>query len=170
MHPLIRRPALLLPLLLALLGPLPRPACSQVTVGYSNPIFSSATRGRIDQQGLRSTRRFEVAGINAQPIDGSLIYDESTVWSLVDPSNPSSLTVLNLDPQVELRQRATVRNDARVQRTESVFANVNGPLTTTQPFNPRNAVRAQELGLPAQLLTVFPDLEPEPEPAAPSDN
>lgn len=147
-------------LLLVLLSPLSRPACSQVTVGYSNPIFSSAARGRIDQQGLRNTRRFEVAGINAQPLDGSLIYDENTIWTLVDPSNPSSLSVINLDPQVELRQRATDRTDLRVQRTEALYATVSGPLATTLPFNPRDGVRPLELGLPDQLLTVFPDLEP----------
>lgn len=153
------------PLVVALLGLPLQPAHSQVTVGYSNPIFSSAARGRIDQQGLRNTRRFDVAGINAQPIDGSLIYDESTIWTLVDPSNPSSLTVINLDPSVELRQRAIDRTDVRVQRTEAVYATVSGPLATTLPFNPRDGVRPLELGLPDPLLTVFPD----PDPNAPDD-
>lgn len=159
MHRSAPFPALLLALV-ALLSLPPQAARSQVIVGYSSSIVSSAARGRIDQQALRSTRRFEVAGINAQPIDGSLIYDENTIWTIVDPTKPTSLNVLNLDPLLELRQRATVRDDLRVQRTEAVYATITGPLSSTLPFNPRDAVRPLELALPSPLLTVFPDPEP----------
>lgn len=164
-------PAALLAVL-ALVASLPPPASSQVTVGYSNPIFGIAARGRIDQQGLGNTRRFAVDGGNAQPINGSLIYDESTVWTLVDPTKPSTLSVVNLDPLVELRQRTISRNDARVQRTEAVTATVAGPLATTLPFNPRDALGPLELALPDQLLTVFPDPDPEAnaESATPATN
>lgn len=156
----MRRSASLSGLLLtlnALLGFQSPAAHGQVTVGYSNSMAGSAARGRIDLQSLRSTRRFEVAGINAQPIDGSLIYDPTTIWTLVDPSQPSALSVLNLDPLLELRQRGTTRDDFRVQRTESVYAAITGPLATTLPVNPRDGVRPLELALPDPLLTVFAD-------------
>lgn len=148
------------PLVLVLFGVLTISACpaqAQVTLGYSNPITSSASRSRIGFQGARSTRKFEVAGINAEPIDGSLVYDETTVWRIHNPDDPFTLSVLSLDPLVQFQQDTTRRDDVRVQRVEAVSATVSGPLATTLPANPRDWLVPLESSVPAQLLSVFAD-------------
>jgi hypothetical protein len=148
------------PLALVLFGLLTINACpaqAQVTLGYNNPITSSASRSRIGFQGARSTRKFEVAGINAEPIDGSLVYDETTVWRIHNPDDPVALSVLSLDPLVKFQQDTTRRDDVRVQRVEAVSATVSGPLSTTLPANPRDWLQPQETSVPSQLLSVFAD-------------
>lgn len=132
-------------------------AQAQVTLGYGNPINSTASRSRVGFQGARSTRKFEVSGLNAEPIDGSLVYDETTVWRIHDPSNPMALSVLSLDPLVEFQQKTTRRDNVLVQRVEGLSATVSGPLATTLPADPRDWVRPQETALPAPLLSVFAD-------------
>lgn len=134
------------------------PAHAQVTLGYNNPITSSASRSRIGFQGARSTRLFQVTGLNTEPIDGSLIYDETTVWRIHDPDAPTtSLSVLSLDPLVKFQQDTTRRDDVRVQREEAVSATVSGPLATTSPDDPRDWLQPQEFSVPSQLLSVFAD-------------
>ena len=88
--------AALLPLALLLVPTLPSQA--QVSMGYNNPITSTATRARTAFQAIRSTRVFDVEGVNAVPNDGSLVYNESTVWNILNPADPFSLNVNSFDP------------------------------------------------------------------------
>ncbi|MFO0031280.1 MAG: hypothetical protein ACK54Z_03395, partial [Cyanobacteriota bacterium] len=145
--------AALLPLALLLVPTLPSQA--QVSMGYNNPITSTATRARTAFQAIRNTRVFEVEGTNAVPNDGSLVYNESTIWNVLNPADPFSLNVNSFDPLAEFQQKNSRRDDVRVQRIEAVSATVSGPLSTTQPADPRDWVRPRESALPAPLLSVF---------------
>jgi hypothetical protein len=143
--------------LLALFLLAARPGQAQVTLGYSNPITSTATRTRIGFQGVRSTQIFNVEGNNVEPIDGSLVYDETTRWRIFNPNNAFSLNVDTSDPKVELQQDKITRDDVRVQRVEALSATVSGPLASTLPDDPRDWVTPRETALPAPLLSVFAD-------------
>ncbi|MCP9778145.1 MULTISPECIES: hypothetical protein [unclassified Cyanobium] len=109
-------------LLLAML-----PAAAQVTVGYSNPIFTSAFVGVEERRGVRETVQFGVAGVNVVPADGSLIYDENTIWKIDQPDRPFSLTVVENSPQLEIRNSDVITRSAQVGRTERVYVQVSGP-------------------------------------------
>jgi hypothetical protein len=109
-------------LLLAML-----PAVAQVTVGYRNPIFTSAFVGLEERRGVRETVQFGVAGVNVVPSDGSLIYDENTIWKIDKPDRPFSLTVVENSPQLDIRNSDVITRSAQVTRTERVFVQVSGP-------------------------------------------
>ena len=109
-------------LLLAML-----PAAAQVTVGYRNPIFISACVGVVERRGVRGTLQFGVAGVNVVPSDGSLIYDENTIWKIDKPDRPFSLTVVENSPQLDIRNSDVITRSAQVTRTERVFVQVSGP-------------------------------------------
>jgi hypothetical protein len=109
-------------LLLAML-----PAVAQVTVGYRNPIFTSAFVGVEERRGVRETVQFGVAGVNVVPSDGSLIYDENTIWKIDQPDRPFSLTVVENSPQLDIRNSDLITRTAQVRRTERVFVQVSGP-------------------------------------------
>lgn len=104
-----------------------QPAVAQVTVGYSNPIFSSAFVGVEERRGVRETFQFGVAGVNVVPSDGSLIYDENTIWKIDQPDRPFSLTVIENSPQLDIRNSDVITRSAQVSRTERVFVQVSGP-------------------------------------------
>lgn len=109
-------------LLLAML-----PAAAQVTVGYRNPILTSAFVGVEERRGVRETVQFGVAGVNVVPADGSLIYDENTIWKIDKPDRPFSLMVIENSPQLEIRNSDVITRSAQVSRTERVFVQVSGP-------------------------------------------
>jgi hypothetical protein len=109
-------------LLLAML-----PAAAQVTLGYSNPIFTSAFVGVEERRGVRETVQFGVAGVNVVPSNGSLIYDENTIWKIDQPDRPFSLTVVENNPQSEIRNSDVITRTTQVGRTERVFVQVSGP-------------------------------------------
>jgi hypothetical protein len=109
-------------LLLAIL-----PVAGQVTVGYTNPIFSSASVGVEERRGVRETVQFGVAGVNVVPSDGNLEYDEDTIWKIDQPDRPFSLTVIENSPQIEIRNTDLVTRSVDVRRTERVFVQVSGP-------------------------------------------
>jgi hypothetical protein len=104
-----------------------QPSVAQVTVGYSNPIFTSAFVGVEERRGVRETLQFGVAGVNVVPSDGSLIYDENTIWKIDKPDRPLSLIVVENSPQIEIRNSDVITRSAQVSRTERVFVQVSGP-------------------------------------------
>lgn len=106
-----------------------QPAFAQVTLGYRNPIFTSAFVGVEERRGVREMRQFGVAGVNVVPSDGSLIYDENTVWKINQPDRPFSLTVVENSPQMEIRNSDVITRITQVRRTERVFVQVSGPAT-----------------------------------------
>jgi hypothetical protein len=107
------------------------PAAGQVTVGYTNPIFSSASMGVEERRGVRETVQFGVAGVNVVPSvlqpDGTLVYDENTIWKIDQPDRPFSLTVIENSPQIEIRNTDLVTRSVDVRRTERLFVQVSGP-------------------------------------------
>jgi hypothetical protein len=109
-------------LLLAIL-----PVAGQVTVGYTNPIFSSASVGVEERRGVRETVQFGVAGVNVVPSDDTLVYDENTIWKIDQPDRPFSLTVIENSPQIEIRNTDLVTRSVEVRRTERLFVQVSGP-------------------------------------------
>jgi hypothetical protein len=104
-----------------------QPAPAQVTVGYRNPIFTSAFVGVEERRGVRETVQFGVAGVNVVPSDGSRIYDENTIWKIDQPDRPFSLTVTENSPQLEIRNSDVFTRSAQVGRTERVYVQVSGP-------------------------------------------
>jgi len=113
--------------LAALIGLGRSPARAQVSVGYRNPVFAGAFVALEERRGLRETVQFGVAGVNVVPADGSLIYDESTVWKIDQQGRPFALTVIENSPQLEIRNTDLVTRSAQVRRTERVFSQVSGP-------------------------------------------
>jgi len=104
-----------------------QPVAAQVTVGYSNPIFTSTFVGVEERRGVRETVQFGVAGVNVVPSDGSSIYDENTIWKIDQPDRPFSLTVVENSPQLEIRNSDVITRSTQVSRTERVFVQVSGP-------------------------------------------
>jgi hypothetical protein len=104
-----------------------QPVAAQVTVGYSNPIFISTFVGVEERRGVRETVQFGVAGVNVVPSDGSLTYDENTIWKIDQPDRPFSLTVTENSPQLEIRNSDVITRSAQVGRTERVYVQVSGP-------------------------------------------
>lgn len=128
------------------------PAAAQVSVGYSNPIFTSAFVGVEERRGVRETVQFGVAGVNVVPSDGSLIYDENTIWKIDKPDRPFSLTVIENSPQLEIRNSDVITRSVQVRRTERLFVQVSGPAV--------EALRSVFLdGLPALEDALLPDLD-----------
>ena len=132
-------------------------AAAQITVGYRNPIFVNQSRTREQRQGVRTTRRFEVSGINVKPLDGSLIYDEDTIWTISEPGKPFSLTVLDQNPLVETRQTSIQAETSQAARTERVFVQVTGPAAEAlrSPFENQQRQEDLLLGVPPSLTSVF---------------
>ena len=108
-----------------------QPVDAQVTVGYSNPIFTSTFVGVEERRGVRETVQFGVAGVNVVPSDGSLIYDENTIWKIDQPDRPFSLTVVENSPQLAIRNSDVMTRSTQVRRTERVFVQVSGPAAET---------------------------------------
>jgi hypothetical protein len=104
-----------------------QPVAAQVTVGYSNPILTSTFVGLEERRGVRQSIQFGVAGVNVVPSDGSLIYDENTIWKIDQPDRPFSLTVVENSPQLEIRNSDLITRSTHVSRTERVFVQVSGP-------------------------------------------
>ncbi len=148
--------ACLLALLAIGVGTVPA-GLSQVVVGYNSVTQASVIKTTETDLNLRSRSSFGVAGINAEPIDGSSIYDRSTLWRIRDTSKPSSLTVMIEDPVFQLQQDVTNTNTAQASRRESVASTITGALgsviqpAVVNPFAPVVPI------LPSSLSTsVFP--------------
>lgn len=135
---------------------LPLPALAQVAVGYSNPIFASAAYGVELRRARRDQTTFSVAGINVQPIDGSLIYDQNTLWQINDPQQPFSITVTEEGPRLDLRKADLTTKSAAVQRTERVFTQISGPAADAlQSVFPLPTGRAEDGLSPVMPISVF---------------
>ena len=102
-------------------------ASAQVTVGYSNPILATASFGLEQRRAVRETEQFGVAGLNVRPEDGSLIYDENTIWRIDQPGRPFSLTITESSPLLELQRSDITSRSAEVSRIERVYVQVSGP-------------------------------------------
>lgn len=148
----------LLPLVLAaqslLLAMLP--ASAQVTVGYRNPIFTSAFVGVEERRGVRETVQFGVAGVNVVPADGTLIYDDNTIWRIDQPDRPFALTVIENTPQTEIRNSDVITRSTQVRRTERVFVQVSGPAAEALRSMFLDGLPAlEDATLPTTSLSVF---------------
>ena len=132
------------------------PAVAQVTVGYSNPIVASAFYGMEQRRAKREQVTFSVAGINVRPDDGSLIYDQNTIWQINDPEKPFSLTVSEEGPRLDLRDADIMTRSASVQRTERVFVQISGPAADAlQSVFPADVRQGEDVLFPASLISVF---------------
>lgn len=132
------------------------PAAAQVTVGYRNPIFSSAFVGVEERRAVRETVQFGVAGLNVVPVDGTLIYDENTIWKIDQPDQPFSLTVTENNPLIETRNTDVTTRTAQVRRTERVFVQVSGPAAEALRSVFANRLPSLDtLTLPNPSLSVF---------------
>lgn len=132
------------------------PVAAQVTVGYRNPIFSSASVGVEERRGVRETVQFGVAGVNVVPADGTLIYDENTIWKIDQPDRPFSLTVIENSPQLEIRNTDVTTRTAQVGRTERLFVQVSGPAAEAlQPVFLQGLPRLEDIPQPTIGLSVF---------------
>ena len=142
--------------LLAIAG-FPSSAGAQITVGYRNPIFVNQNRTLEQRNGVRTTQRFEVTGINVRPLDGSLIYDQDTIWTISEPGLPLSLTVLDQNPLIETRQTTIQAETSQAARTERVFVQVTGPAAEAlrSPFENQQRQQDLLLGVPPSLTSVF---------------
>lgn len=134
----------------------PSAALAQVTVGYSNPIFASAFYGMEQRRAKREQVSFSVAGINVRPDDGTLIYDQNTIWQINEPDKPFSLTVSEPGPRLDLRNADISTRSASVQRTERVFVQISGPAADAlQSVFPADVRQGEDVLFPASLISVF---------------
>lgn len=133
-----------------------KPAAAQVTVGYRNPLFTSAFTGVEQRRGVRETVQFAVAGVNVVPSDGSLIYDANTIWKVDQAGRPFSLTVMENSPQLELRDSDVITRSAQVRRTERLFVQVSGPAAEAlQPVFITGLPALDNATLPTSGFSVF---------------
>ena len=135
---------------------MPMAASAQVTIGYGNPVLVTAASVIEQRRGQRETVQFGVAGVNVRPVDGSLIYDEDTIWRVDQADRPFSLTITENDPLLELRRIDILNRTAAVSRRERVYVQISGPAA--------NALRSVFVGdlttllqptLPTINLSVF---------------
>jgi hypothetical protein len=139
---------------LALLSALP--AAAQVTLGYRNPVLATSFMGVEERRGVRELRQFGVAGLNVVPEDGSLIYDENTIWRIDQPDRPFSLTVIENSPQLEIRNSDVITRSAQVRRNERLFVQVSGPAADAlQSVFVDGAPALLDATLPTTTLSVF---------------
>lgn len=135
---------------------LPMTAMAQVAVGYRNPVVATAFGGLEERRGQRETVQFGVAGVNVIPSDGSLIYDENTIWRIDQPSRPFSLTVTENNPLLDLRNSDISTRSAQVRRSERLFVQVSGPAADSlQSVFPVESSRVLDPTLPSIILSVF---------------
>jgi hypothetical protein len=148
----------LLPLALTLQGVLlaMMPAAAQVTVGYTNPIFTASFMGIEERRGVRETVQLGVAGVNVVPVDGSLIYDQNTIWRIDQPDRPFSLTVIENSPQLEIRNSDVITRSSQVRRTERLFVPVTSPaVEALRSLFPQGLPALDDVTLPTPALSVF---------------
>lgn len=132
------------------------PAAAQVTVGYRNAMFTSGFVGVEERRGVRETVQFGVAGINVVPSDGSLIYDENTIWKIDQPERPFSLTVVENSPQLEIRNTDVITRTTQVGRSERVFVQVSGPAAESlRPIFLDGLPALEAAAQPTNSLSVF---------------
>ena len=131
-------------------------AHAQVTIGYRNPIQTTAFMGVEERRAQRETVQFGIAGVNVRPSDGSLIYDEDTIWRIDAPGRPFSLTVTENNPLLQLRNTDITSRTAQVRRSERVFVQVSGPAAEAlRSAFPQDGLRAPDVTLPTLGLSVF---------------
>jgi hypothetical protein len=132
------------------------PAAAQVTLGYRNPIFSAAFLGAEEQRGIRETMQFSVTGVNVVPADGSLIYDENTIWVIDQPDRSISLRVIESGPLLETRNSDLITRTVQASRTERLFVQVSGPASEAlRSVFLDGLPRLEDATLPAVRLSVF---------------
>jgi hypothetical protein len=135
---------------------LPSAAVAQVFVGYSNPVFASAFYGMEQRRAKREQVTFAVAGINVRPDDGTLVYDQNTIWEINNPDKPFSLTVSEDGPRLDLRDADIMIRSVSVQRTERVFVQISGPAADSlQSVFSANGRQGEDALFPASLISVF---------------
>lgn len=131
-------------------------ARAQVTVGYRNPIQATAFMALEERRAQREIVEFGVAGVNVRPTDGTLIYDEDTIWRIDQPGRPFSLTITENSPLLEIRRSDITSRTAQVQRTERVFVQVSGPAADAlQSAFPQGVPSLGDTTLPSLPLSVF---------------
>ena len=117
---------------------------SQVTVGYRNPIISSASAGREIGEITMLTNQFVVFGENVVPSDGTLEFDRKTEWVVRDPTQGFSLIVEDMNPMIEVTSSAAKSRMNSASRKELLPIVVSGPAANalrsvfpiTQRLNP----------------------------------
>jgi hypothetical protein len=129
-------------------------AGAQITVGYRNPIGVSSNRTLSERQAKKETRLFELAGINAIPIDGSLIYTEDTIFKILDQNKSFSLNVADTT-EIKTFENKTRVESASAGRTENVFVIVaaSAARVIPQPFG--DQIRSNAFLDPTPNLSVF---------------
>ena len=100
---------------------------SQVTVGYRNPIISSASAGREIGDITMLTNQFVVFGENVVPSDGTLEFDRKTEWVVRDPTKGFSLIVEDMNPMIEVTSSAAKSRMNSASRKELLPIVVSGP-------------------------------------------
>lgn len=146
----------LLKLITGLMAGLPITASAQVSVGYRNPVVATAFSGLEERRGQQETVQFGVAGVNVSPSEGSLIYDENTIWRIEEPGRPFALTVTENNPLLDLRRTDITTRSAQVRRSERLFVQVSGPAADAlQSVFPVESSRVLDPTLPTLNLSVF---------------
>ena len=141
-------------LVLLIISSWPVSTNAQITVGYRNPIGIFANRSLSERQAKKDTRLFELAGINAIPIDGSLIYTEDTIFKILDQNKSFSLNVADTT-EIKTFENKTRVESASAGRTENVFVIVaaSAARVIPQPFG--DQIRSNAFLDPTPNLSVF---------------
>jgi hypothetical protein len=141
-------------LVLLIISSWPVSTNAQITVGYRNPIGVIANRSLSERQAKKDTRLFELAGINAIPIDGSLIYTEDTIFKIQDQNKSFSLNVVDAN-QIQTFENKTKVESVSAGRTENIFVFVSAPAAGAipQPFG--DQTRSNAFLDPTPNLSVF---------------
>jgi hypothetical protein len=109
-----------------------------------------------ERRGVRETVQFGVAGVNVVPADGTLIYDDNTIWRIDQPDRPFALTVIENTPQIEIRNSDVITRSTQVRRTERVFVQVSGPAAEALRSMFLDGLPAlEDATLPTTSLSVF---------------
>ena len=104
-----------------------RPVSSQVTVGYRNPVVSSASVGLQLSVVSELTNQLNVVGDNVVPVGGGDEFDRRTQWVVRDPQQGFAISVEDLNPLIKVQSSVAETQAATVSRRELLPVVISGP-------------------------------------------
>lgn len=104
-----------------------RTSLSQITVGYRNPIVSSASSGIQINQTAKLTNQLKISGENVVPIDGVLNFHRQSEWKINDTQRGFKLNIEDMNPMIEDESTFAKSRTTSASRRELIPISVSGP-------------------------------------------
>lgn len=107
---------------------------AQAVVSYQQQFSAGWSMSNTTAEAIRERRRSGVAGFNVEPLGGGTTFTLRSQWQLREQGAPFALSIIDVNPEIQIDQTNGQSQSASVQRTSSLYAAPSGPINSVIPI------------------------------------